>query len=93
MTEPTPADLLRLAARLVDRATARLDGSYRTCDGCGAKRYNHFEQGKVVERLEKTAPHLRTVADALDVATAQATIGADVDAARAELGRKGGNAR
>lgn len=64
--EMKPADLLRNAAVLVNRAVNQLNKNWKPYGGCGAKRFDDFVQGRVYERLATTEERLRETADELD---------------------------
>jgi len=65
-TDDRPSNLLRAAALLVERATAKLEGRHHICDGCGSKRFVNKAHGRVLERVGDLPGRLRASAEMLD---------------------------
>lgn len=66
--EMKASDLLRNAARLVDRAMLQLDHTFTPCRCCHVPVYRNTAQARIYERLTDTPEKLRGIADKLDEA-------------------------
>jgi len=80
-TDDRPANLLRAAALLIERATSKLDGTHHACGECRAKRFANKEHGRVLERVDGLPDRLRASAKLLDEAPEPAAAPDDVRAA------------
>jgi hypothetical protein len=58
-------DLLRAAARLIDRSMAQLDLRKTGCPHCGAARYENQRDARTAEKLSAQAESLRRAAGRL----------------------------
>jgi hypothetical protein len=65
MADNSVAKDLRLAADLVESVLARLNPKTKTCECCGVKVFEHFDEGKVVEQLGPVPERLRGAATRL----------------------------
>lgn len=70
MTETTGADLLREAARLIDRAVLKLDTSSEHCPTCQRREFLNFPHAKLYEKLTDWPEKLRARADEWEEADA-----------------------
>lgn len=61
-----PADQLRSAARLVERALDQLDLKEAPCAHCGTRLFHNMPEAKINEALANTPERLRSAADRLD---------------------------
>lgn len=67
--EPTPSELLRSAARLIDRAQTQLNLKEKSaCSGCGSRVFENQTHARVNERIVDQPKKLRDLATALDLA-------------------------
>ncbi len=64
--ELSTADLLRSAARLIERALIGLDVKHDFCETCTAIRYTNVIHKRTYDRFTDTPLKLREAADALD---------------------------
>ena len=64
-----PADLLRSAARLVERAIVKLNMAEAACPTCDARLFADRENARIYQPLTDTPERLRNTADRLDAAT------------------------
>lgn len=64
--EMKPAEQLRSAARLIERALTQLDLNERPCKDCGTRLFDNREHGKINEALVNVPERLRANADRLD---------------------------
>jgi hypothetical protein len=62
----TPPNLLRAAARLIERALIRLDMREEKCERCSTKHYLNFEHAKVYQSLTDSPDKLERLAALLD---------------------------
>lgn len=63
------ADLLRSAARLVERAITKLNMAEATCPTCDARLFADRENARIYQALAETPERLRNTAERLDTAT------------------------
>lgn len=64
--QETVADLLRDAARAMDRALDALDTTAVECTACGFRRFSSIEEFRVWQRYGRTPDAIRRLADKLD---------------------------
>ena len=64
--EMKASDLLRAAARLIDKAIAQLDPKEGTCDRCGHREFGNKPVAKVLEQLVDQPAKLRQQAARLE---------------------------
>lgn len=61
-----PADLLRAAARLIERAHDHIDVRAAPCPHCDVQLFENVTQARIRERLTETPGKLRAMARELD---------------------------
>lgn len=61
-------DLLRSAARLIEKSLLKLDMAEASCPSCTARLFHDREHARVYESLANTPEKLRNVAERLDAA-------------------------
>jgi hypothetical protein len=60
------SDLLRAAARLIERALIQLDTRKSTCGSCGVEHFGNLPHAKAYKQLTDTPDKLQRTADTLE---------------------------
>lgn len=66
LLKPTPSELLREAAALIDKADALLDMSSNDCEHCGSHRFKNFLHAKVHQSITEMPDKLVGLAARLE---------------------------